>query len=122
MLRPGPVRQSRRLLAPRTVVLALLLSFGAFDVLDLDGSNLPAAAKGARPTLQEERPDEVERHSLDNALGWPTSKVPPMAGETLTRQGTSLSRLAESLPHLLLVRAVRQALPRANLASPSFLI
>jgi len=105
----------------RTVVFVLLLSFIAFDVLDLDGSNLPAVTSASR-AIQADPPAEAEHLPANDGLDWSQLRLfaPDSSAAVRSAGGRPYSR--PQLPGRTVIEAVPQALPRGNLSSPASLV
>jgi hypothetical protein len=116
-----PVRLSRGTSVSHLIIVALLLSFVAFDVFDVDGSNLPMATKAAATALEEQRPVEVERFPLHESLQWSASMIfspESSASFGLWRSPSSAIRPLASFLH----RVAHKAFPRATLPDPPPLV
>ena len=116
-----PVRLSRGTSASHLIIVALLLSFVAFDIFDMDGSNLPMATKAAATGLEEQRPAEVERFPLHESLQRSALIISPPEGSAsfgLGRTPSSANRPFASF----LQRVAHKAFPRATLPDPSPLV
>jgi hypothetical protein len=117
--RPWDVQRSGFALAIYLAGFALVCSFIVFDVLDVDGSDMPSRPTAAMTVPVPEALHDIKRASLESpAPLWADLSLACARGSRESEGMPGSAALQRLPPVLPRARRIRAALPRASLADP----